>query len=238
MIINLISGPRNISTALMYAFAQRDDTKVVDEPFYANYLTNSKVEHPGKSDIMKSMPIEEKEIVKSFMNLGDHHRIVFLKNMAHHQHKLDWSYMKTLKNLFLIRNPKQLIASFAQVIPNPTMQDIGIEEEVELFEYLTEHGSHMPIIVDSNDLLKNPKEGLEKVCSQLEIPFSQEMLSWDKGGISEDGVWAKYWYKNVHDSTSFKKQSSSERPLPENCRTLYEQALPHYNKLKTHSLSI
>ena len=36
--ICLWSGPRNISTALMYSFAQRDDTRVVDEPLYGHYL--------------------------------------------------------------------------------------------------------------------------------------------------------------------------------------------------------
>ena len=39
MRIAMWSGPRNISTAMMYSFAAREDCDVVDEPFYAAYLT-------------------------------------------------------------------------------------------------------------------------------------------------------------------------------------------------------
>ncbi|CAN5550553.1 hypothetical protein BH24ACT18_BH24ACT18_19250 [soil metagenome] len=34
--LSVWSGPRNVSTALMYAFRQRPDTLVVDEPLYGH----------------------------------------------------------------------------------------------------------------------------------------------------------------------------------------------------------
>ena len=48
--ICLWSCPRNVSTALMYSFAQRRDTKVFDEPLYAHYLSESKANHPGREE--------------------------------------------------------------------------------------------------------------------------------------------------------------------------------------------
>ena len=140
-----------------------------------------------------------------------------------------------MKNVLLIRDPKQLIASFAQVMPHPTLQDIGLKHEADILDYLVDNGT-TPIVIDSNDILANPKKGLSQLCQQIGISFEEGMLSWEKGAIPEDGVWAKYWYKNVHQSTGFAKQKTSERPLPDHCNDLYEVALPYYQKLKNYKL--
>ncbi|MEM7298906.1 MAG: sulfotransferase family protein [Bacteroidota bacterium] len=232
MIINLISGPRNISTALMYSFAQRTDTKVIDEPFYAHYLVKTRIDHPGKEETIASMSSEVDEILGQIQELSNEYDIVFLKNMAHHHIDMEWDYLLDMQNVFLIRDPKQLIASFAQVIPHPTMQDIGLKLEAELQQFLREKGHANPIVIDSNDVLPNPENGLQQLCNKLGIAFDQNMLHWEEGPIKEDGAWAEYWYKNVHNSTGFVKQKTSERPLPDHCVELYQEALPYYNKLK------
>ena len=135
----------------------------------------------------------------------------------------------------LVRNPKQLIASFAQVINNPSMQDIGLKKSWELFNKIE---NQKPVVLDSAQILKNPKALLSKLCDKLEIPFYEEMLSWPAGGIKEDGAWAEYWYKNVHSSTGFAKQKTSSRELPKHCESLYLDALKYYDKLKTNSISV
>lgn len=234
MIINLISGPRNISTALMYSFAQRSDTKVSDEPFYAHYLKRTKLNHPGHDEILQSMSADAEDIYENISNHEKENEIVFLKNMAHHHIGLDWTYLIDMKNVFLIRDPKQLIASFTQVIAEPTLQDIGLKEEAELLTFVKQHGKYPPVVIDANDILPDPAKGLEMLCSKLSIPFEQEMLKWEKGPIPEDGAWAKYWYKNVHNSTGFAKQKTSERSLPEHCEPLYESAMPYYETLKSY----
>lgn len=232
MIINLISGPRNISTALMYSFSQHSKIKVVDEPFYAYYLVETGLDHPGKKETIASMTADPNEVITQIRALEETHEIVFLKNMAHHHEGLDWSYMSDMHNVFLIRDPKQLIASFAQVIPNPTLQDIGLKHEAELLDFVKDNGSYPPIVIDSNDILSSPEKGLNKLCDDLGIPFEHKMLSWEIGAIPEDGVWAKYWYKNVHTSTGFTKQKTSDRSLPEHYEELYVEALSYYEKLK------
>lgn len=234
-IIHMISGPRNLSTALMYSFARRSDTKVMDEPFYAHYLLSTGIEHPGRDEVITSMPNDASQIQRGFFehNGSD---ILFLKDMAHHLIQMDLTFLGKVENLFLIRDPKQLIASFAKVIPNPTVQDVGLRDEWQLFEKIVSLNGSTPVVLDSAELLKDPEGVLRKVCDALGIPFETNMLSWPKGGIPEDGVWAKYWYANVHESTGFEAQPTSTRPLPSHCVALYEEVLPYYEQLSKYTI--
>ena len=50
--IAMWSGPRNLSTALMYSFAARGDCAVWDEPFYAAYLRETGIAHPMATEII------------------------------------------------------------------------------------------------------------------------------------------------------------------------------------------
>tara|TARA_B100000475_G_scaffold30680_1_gene20315 strand:+ start:587 stop:1303 length:717 start_codon:yes stop_codon:yes gene_type:complete len=236
-IINLISGPRNLSTALMYSFNQRPDTVVIDEPFYAHYLISTGIDHPSREETINSMSSNINEILDSIFSMKNT-KVLFLKNMAHHHNNIDLFFLKKMTNLFLIRNPKQLIASFAQVIINPSMKDIGLKESWDLFNYVSNSMNKTPIVLDSAQILKDPKKLLNKLCDNLGIDFYNEMLSWPRGGIKEDGVWAKHWYKNVHQSTGFMKQKTSKRELPKHCEALYFDALKYYNKLSKNSLKV
>lgn len=232
-IINLISGPRNLSTALMYSFSQRPDTKVIDEPFYAHYLDTTGIDHPGRKETLMSMSTDINKVLDNIFN-NNNCEILFLKNMAHHHQQMDLGFLENMTNLFLVRNPKQLIASFAQVISSPKMQDIGLKKSWELFNKIEYQN---PVVLDSAQILKDPKSLLSKLCDNLGINFFEEMLSWPSGGIKEDGPWAKYWYKNVHSSSGFAKQKTSSRELPKNCESLYLEALKYYDKLKANSIS-
>ncbi|WP_258105828.1 sulfotransferase family protein [Marinoscillum sp. MHG1-6] len=235
MIINLISSPRNVSTALMYAFAHRGDTKVVDEPYYAYYLYLTGADHPGKDEIIASQPTSYLEVVENMNRLEEQCGNVFIKNMAHHLIEMDVDFLTKWTNLFLIRNPKQLIASFAQVIPNPTQTDIGIKRQFELYIFLKEMGQE-PIVIDSGELLNNPIRVFSRLCDKLQIEMLPSMLKWEAGAIEEDGIWAKYWYKNVHQSTGFTAQKTSDRELPDRCQKLYEESLPFYQELYKHAI--
>ncbi|MDH5609314.1 MAG: sulfotransferase family protein [Cyclobacteriaceae bacterium] len=229
MIINLISSPRNISTALMYSFAQRQDIKVVDEPFYAYYLWSTGLRHPGRDEILKSQPTSLLDVVRQLDELANGNRHIFVKNMAHHLVGQPMDFLSGYRNVFLIRDPKQLIASFTEVIPQPTMQDIGSRRQAELYDWLGMQ-QDCPVI-DSNEVLKNPKNVLGQLCEKLGIPFDENMLHWQPGPLPEDGVWARYWYGNVHQSKGFSRQQSSERPLPEACLPLFREAWPYYENL-------
>ena len=201
--IMLWSSPRNISTALMYSFAQRSDTKVVDEPFYAYYLTqvNNKVDHPGKREIINSQSSSFKDIVNEIeMFMGKD--ILFVKNMTHHLANTIFNFSKNWFHVILTRSPQSAYISFKKVINNPTVLDLGYKEQYAIALKLKK--KKIPFyILSSEELLNSPKRELENLCDYLKINFDNNMLSWDRGGIKEDGVWAKYWYENVHKSQGF-----------------------------------
>jgi hypothetical protein len=232
--LNLISSPRNISTALMYSFAQRADTVVVDEPFYGYYLSIRPVDHPGKEEIIAAMETDRDKVVDNLLRSPDD-RVLFIKNMAHHLINIQERFFFSVKNVFLIRNPRQLIASFAQVIQRPTMTDIGVRKQFELFSWLSDRNQGS-LVLDSGELLRDPGGVLGKLCSLTGLRFEPSMLSWKPGPRPEDGIWAKYWYANVHRSSGFEVQPTSGRLLPDFLLPLYEEALPLYQTMFDHAI--
>lgn len=233
-IINFISGPRNISTAIMYSFAQRSDTLVVDEPWYATYLRRSNKDHPGREEILASQSDDPKIVWDQLMATKAKPNL-FIKNMAQHLADLPRSLWMDWQNVFLIRDPHDLITSFAQVITRPELNDIGVKAGWDIFESLRT-ANHAPIVIDSGELLKAPTKILQQLCNMLDISFEKEMMSWPAGPRPEDGVWAKYWYKNVHQSTGFSVQRKTRRIMPDHCKALYEEALPYYQSLYEKSI--
>lgn len=235
MIINLISGPRNVSTALMYSFAQRSDTTVKDEPFYGYYLRLTGIIHPGRKRIMNSMPNDINEVTNDLLKQDKKGRILFVKNMAHHHINVDGHFLLLAKNVFLIRNPAELLVSFSKVIKGPTIDDIGVKKSWELFHQLTDAGMK-PIVIDSGELLKDPDFMLEKLCDSIGIPFESSMLSWPSGSRKEDGIWAEYWYHNLHKSTGFIKSAPKEVSVPPELQSVYNEAMNYYNELFSVSI--
>lgn len=229
--VNLISGPRNISTALMYSFAQRSDTLVCDEPFYACYLSRTHADHPGKKEVLEAQSSDD-AIVRDQLFKKHEKPVFFIKNMAHHIEVVNDEFLSHCINIFLIRDPKQIIASYAQVIENPTLNDIGIEYEYELFDKI----KGRKLVIDSGLLLEDPKSVLTKVCDYIGIPFEPQMLTWPAGPKTYDGVWAPHWYSNVHRSTGFEKQATSNRALPENLTPVYKAADIFYKNLLHHAI--
>ncbi|MDX1783948.1 MAG: hypothetical protein R3361_07305, partial [Aequorivita vladivostokensis] len=159
-VINLISGPRNLSTALMYSFAQREDMTVLDEPFYGYYLQNAslEIEHPSQKEILQMMELKEEKVIENINSLRKQ-KNVLVKGMAHHYLTDSPYFILNWENVILIRHPKKLIASFSKVIHTPTLNDIGIKKASELFLFLKKNGK-TPIVIDSDELLKNPRNHL------------------------------------------------------------------------------
>jgi hypothetical protein len=217
----------------MYSFAQRADTYVFDEPFYAVYLKKSGADHPGKEEVMKSLPQREEDVRVMINNAKK--PVVFVKNMAHHMEVLDNPLVDGAVNVFLIRDPRQIIASYSKVIKKPVMRDIGIEYQFSLFNDRRKSGKE-PVVVDSAFILQDPREVLQQLCAKCGINFEENMLQWKAGPKPYDGVWAPYWYDNVHRSTGFQKSATSTNELPDDTKELYERAKVHYEKLLPFSL--
>lgn len=234
-LINLWSCPRNVSTAFMYSWAQRSDTQVWDEPLYAHYLRVSGVEHPGRATIMSSMDQDGDRIVQDLLLQGGEKPVAFYKQMAHHLVDLDASFLPRCKNILFIRNPDEILASYSKVIAEPTMEDIGVKAQYDLWQYWGKEG-HVHAVLDSRFLLTDPRSVLDQLCNLLDLPFQSAMLSWPAGPRPEDGPWAPYWYSNVHLSTGFNPYQAKAVQLPDHLLALAAEAKPYYEFLSQKSL--
>lgn len=235
--INIWSSPRNISTAFMYSFAQRTDMTVVDEPLYAHFLskTDSEAAHPGTSEILDKMESEGSKVV-DHMLYGQYAKdSVLFKQMTHHLIQLEEDFLTKMDNVLLIRDPKRIIASYAKVIPNPELPDIGIKMQYDLFQKLSKAGK-LAAVVDAKYLLLNPRGVLGQLCTHLDIPFQEQMLQWKAGPRPEDGCWAKYWYANVHQSTGFMPYEEKEIKLFGNLAELADRCQPYYSFLSEYTI--
>ena len=233
------SGPRNISTALMRSWESRSDTFVIDEPFYAHYLSVTNVDHPGRDEIIQSGETDQSVVSKGLISdVDDSCSIYFQKHMTHHMiPSVDREWMKEVINCFLIRNPKDMILSYTKVNSNLSMHLLGLEEQYELFEYVTKINGRAPPVVDSKDILIDPRKTLSLLCEKVGVIFSEEMLSWSKGVRNTDGIWAKYWYKNVINSTGFNIYREKDDDVPSKHLGLYDECIKIYDELAKYKIT-
>lgn len=233
--ICLWSGPRNVSTALMYSFRQRSDVSVIDEPLYGHYLRESGVAHPGREEVLENMQLDGNKVMKELLAESQHGPNLFLKQMAHHLTGIDHDFLAATDNVFLIRDPEQMLPSLINQVPEPSLRDTGLKIQADLFDELVAIGQTPPVL-DAKQLLLDPARVLELLCRQLGLSFEKAMLSWSAGPKPEDGIWAKHWYHNVHHSTGFMPYTEKKDPFPDQLAALLETCKPHYDKLASHAI--
>ena len=233
--LNVWSGPRNISTALMYAFAQRSDTRVIDEPLYGHYLRVSAAKHPGASEVIAAMECHGETVIRDII-LGPCDRpVLFMKQMAHHLVEINRDFFGHTHNVLLTRDPIDMLPSLVNQLKIPTLRDTGYKMQAQLLNEFHAINQKFPVL-DSRELLKNPQHVLTKLCYTLNIPFDPAMLTWKAGPRPEDGIWAKHWYHNVHKSTGFQPYRPKTEPFPDHLRPLLEKCQPYYDQLYAHAI--
>lgn len=238
MRIAMWSGPRNISTAMMRAWENRPDTAVVDEPLYAFYLSATGSKHPAREEVIASQPTDWREVAGTLTGPIPGGRAIFYqKHMTHHflpQVGRDW--LDALSHCFLVRDPAQVIASYAETRNSPTLEDLGFPQQAEIFERVADRLGAPPPVIDANDVLRDPAAMLSLLCERLGVPFDARMLSWPPGRRSTDGVWAQHWYASVERSTGFQPLRANAKPVPPHLEPLVGAALPIYERLAAYRL--
>lgn len=233
MKIAMWSGPRNLSTAMMYAFAARGDCAVWDEPFYAAYLAATGLDHPMKEAVIAAGQVAPDAVAAAC--LGQHpggQPLFYQKHMTLHMISgFDRGFMRGLQNVFLIRHPARVVASYSKKREAPVLSDIGFVQQAELFDEVADWLGHAPLVVDSADIRARPREVLERLCAALGIPFTEAMLRWPAGPKPYDGAWAPHWYNAVHASTGFDEPEGEIPVLASEYQHLADQALPYYERL-------
>lgn len=231
--IAMWSGPRNISTAMLRSFGNRADAWVSDEPLYAHYLAHTGRDHPGRDEIIACHEPDWRRVVAVLTGpVPGGKPVWYQKHMSHHllaHIERDW--LLGMRNAFLIRNPRRMLASLVRVLPDPGLEETGLPQQVSLFEWLRERTGETPPVVDSRDVLENPRAALESLCAALGIGFSDAMLEWPPGRRDTDGVWAKHWYDSVEHSTGFAPYAPKQVTLDSRFDALLAECESLYAKL-------
>lgn len=234
--IAMWSGPRNLSTVMMYAFAARGDCDVIDEPFYAAYLARTDLPHPMREAILAAQPTDPEAVAAGLLAPVDR-PVHYAKHMTHHLlpgFPLGW--MDACSHVFLIRHPARVVASYALKREALALDDLGYRQQAGLFDRTAERTGAFPPVIDSADVRTEPAGTLAALCSALGIPFKRAMLNWPPGPKPFDGVWATHWYGAAHRSTGFDAEEGPPPELSGDYARLAEAALPFYDRLAAHRL--
>jgi hypothetical protein len=228
------SGPRNLSTALMRAFENRPDTVVVDEPFYAVYLHRTGLDHPGRDEVLASQPTDPAEVVRRLQApLADGVRVHYAKHMTHHLDAVeDLAWTTGFRNVLLVRDPAEVVASYVRSRQSCEPADIGLLQQERLLDTWTDP----PPVLDAGDFLRDPEGHLRWLCDWLGIDFTPAMLAWPAGPRPSDGVWAPHWYDAVHRSTGFEPWRPREVALTPHDAAVADACRPAYDRL--HALRV
>lgn len=233
--IAMWSGPRNISTAMMRAWGNRADTRVIDEPFYAAYLNTTGLPHPMAADVIASQPTSW-DVVARRCATADDAPIVFQKHMTQHMiddAPLDW--LVDVRHAFLIRPPSDVAASFQEKWDGLDADSLGFRRQAELFEHVCQATGTVPPVVLASDVLENPEGMLTATCNALGVSFDRAMLTWPAGPRNTDGVWGRHWYNAVVETTGFSAPRPSKAPHA-SLDTIVESCMPHFEMMLSHRL--
>ncbi len=230
------SGPRNVSTALMYSFAERPDTRVLDEPLYGHYLKTSGALHPGREQVLAAMDNDGHRVMGRLATERCDRPVMFAKQMAHHWIDLDRALLGPFQHFFLIRDPRHALPSLARVLDEVDLESTGLPAQIRLLDDLRSLGLD-PFCVDSGDLLKNPAAVLQATCLRLGLGFDPGMTRWEPGPRPDDGIWASWWYESVHRSTGFRPYREPADVVPDDLRPLLRRCLPLYARLREFAIA-
>ncbi|MBU3672881.1 MAG: HAD family hydrolase [Sinobacteraceae bacterium] len=241
--IAMWSGPRNVSTALMRSFGNRNDSVVIDEPFYAHYLRQTGLDHPGREEVLTHQDNDWQRVAQSLhAPLPAGVSVFYQKHMSHHLlPNMGREWLRGLQHAFLLRDPADMLRSLEQKLALIRAEDTGLPQQVEIFDRVRKSEGQTPPVIDAADLLENPQGVLSALCARLGIEFQASMLCWPPGPRATDGIWAKHWYEQVERSSGFLRSEAQRGEaradeLPAPLAAVERRLRPMYDYLRAHAL--
>lgn len=218
---------------MMRSFGNRNDSVVCDEPLYAHYLHATQKNHPGKDEVIDAGETDWQRVVTWLTGpIPNSKRLFYQKQMTHHLlPNMDRGWLAKVTNCFLIRHPRDVLTSYIKIVPNPTDEDTGFPQQLDIFHWIRQHIGVTPLVIDSVEVLNDPRRILGLLCDAIGLDFQEAMLSWAPGLRETDGVWAKHWYKEVETTTSFRPYRPKPDQVPESLSAMYKRCLESYETL-------
>lgn len=233
--IALWSGPRDIATAVLYAFAQREDTTVTDEPLFGYYLGFTGIDIPFRQEVIDKMEIDPHKIIDMLVNCDLNKDVLFVKNKSNQAVGLQWDFMTSFDNVFLISHPSQMILTNDQEKEEQFLIDTCYEVQYHQILYLIQLGIE-PIVIDASDLLSEPDVVLAKLCAKLGLNYSSKMLKWEEGEKTFESLPSRNWCANLRTTKSFRDIEKPLKVLSPKQEELMEECMPFYERLKKYAI--
>ena len=223
---------------------------VFDEPFYAYWLKAlQKRDDPGFELTLAAHETDPDSIIESVLTMrGGDNGWAYQKHMAIHmlpEVSLDWMSDASFVHCFLIRDPREVIASMSEfrdlaaVLENEGAAAaaalVGIPQLQRIYDHVIEMDQR-PVVVDANKMLRDPSAVLAAFCDRVGMPFDpRREISWSAGQHKDDGAWAPLWYQKVFATTGLKPYNPNEQQLlvqlPKRMQPVVDACLPTYERL-------
>lgn len=198
MLLMLWSAPRSRSTAFFRMMAERGDFTVVHEPF--SYLAEY-----GRADVAGTRVTSVAALFGVLSRLASS-RQVFVKETTGKRYPEVLSSRSFLGadavHTFLIRHPRETIASYHALSPGAPLHKIGFESLHEIYVAVARLTGRSPTVVDAADLMRWPHAVIEAYCARVGIPFLPGALRWRPAQRPE---WepSRRWHAEVAASGGF-----------------------------------
>ncbi len=225
------TGPRDAGTALMYAFNQREDTVIADEPYFAYSLAYTGVNSEIREEAIEKMDVNPQRISDLLANCDIKKELFIVRNKASQLIGQEWSVLEAFKNVFVISEPETMVRSLRKDSERPTLIDMCYEVQYQQILFLIEKGIE-PMVIKWEDILNKPKEAIKELCVKLKIEFQEDMLEWEKGPHDFESLPSKSWGQNIHNSLGFDTISDEvEDELSEKEKSLIQRSQAFYDRI-------
>ncbi len=246
--IALWSHPRSMSTSVERCFRERGDCTCHHEPFmYFYYLVKAGNAYPG-FDPDDDRPRNLNEISAMLMPGSGGPETIFFKDMSYYVvDNLDLlaPFMREVISIFLIRDPRFSLASYARLDPGFSLQEAGLEAQWRHYSWL--RSRDIPaMVIEAETISQQPAASIRAMCDFAGLAHRPAALSWTAQQVPDDWQQAIVWHAGSIASTGFAPAdqrdpdmvfAKARQQLPHLEDYLYHH-LPYYEKLKAVAVHI